>query len=165
LLISPPGQRATATALSNTQYSMGSIVAAWLTFGTSPALPFHLHLTSQEPSASTPPGPGESLPYSRPFPRYSKLSGSSSSPNHHAGSSLKAAKKLPWMSSPNTTPMATAKMRWSSSNSVRLLAQLSSRWRRNRRNGVVSGGPQGINGGFLLWFGLGSVSNGVGMGL
>jgi len=26
--------RATATALSNTQYSMGSIVAAWITFGT-----------------------------------------------------------------------------------------------------------------------------------
>jgi hypothetical protein len=27
------GQRSTATALSNTQYSMGSIVAAWITFG------------------------------------------------------------------------------------------------------------------------------------
>ncbi|RDL34555.1 uncharacterized protein BP5553_07683 [Venustampulla echinocandica] len=29
-----PSQRATATALSNTQYSMGAIVAAWITFGT-----------------------------------------------------------------------------------------------------------------------------------
>ncbi|TAQ86522.1 hypothetical protein B7494_g5130 [Chlorociboria aeruginascens] len=29
-----PSHRATATALSNTQYSMGAIVAAWLTFGT-----------------------------------------------------------------------------------------------------------------------------------
>ncbi|PSS23059.1 hypothetical protein M430DRAFT_135583 [Amorphotheca resinae ATCC 22711] len=29
-----PSQRSTATALSNTQYSMGSIVAAWITFGT-----------------------------------------------------------------------------------------------------------------------------------
>lgn len=29
-----PGHRATATALSNTQYSSGSIVAAWITFGT-----------------------------------------------------------------------------------------------------------------------------------
>ncbi|CAG8982892.1 hypothetical protein HYALB_00002909 [Hymenoscyphus albidus] len=28
-----PSQRATATALSNTQYSMGAIVAAWITFG------------------------------------------------------------------------------------------------------------------------------------
>ncbi|KAG4031583.1 hypothetical protein MFRU_009g03440 [Monilinia fructicola] len=29
-----PDHRATATALSNTQYSMGSIIAAWVTFGT-----------------------------------------------------------------------------------------------------------------------------------
>ncbi|PQE03434.1 sugar transporter protein [Rutstroemia sp. NJR-2017a BBW] len=29
-----PDHRATATALSNTQYSMGSIIAAWITFGT-----------------------------------------------------------------------------------------------------------------------------------
>ena len=29
-----PSHRATATALSNTQYSTGSIVAAWVTFGT-----------------------------------------------------------------------------------------------------------------------------------
>jgi MFS family permease len=28
-----PSQRATATALSNTQYSTGAIVAAWVTFG------------------------------------------------------------------------------------------------------------------------------------
>jgi len=35
-----PSQRATATALSNTQYSMGAIIAAWITFGT-----FRLHST------------------------------------------------------------------------------------------------------------------------